>query len=169
MYRNDNVIPTFSLLFAVALFVMAMLNRQHISRLAGENVDHLSVGGIGLIAFALVLFIYGFIGLLSNWLEGRELRPGIHQPEPSSAPLIAGIVLSLLLVMLSGFFVRLIAFAYAANPLKPAEVAAANPTWLQGLIFAAMMLVIAFLIALYKKFYLPEEVVAEDEKGDFPW
>lgn len=114
-------------------------------------------------AFAMVLFIYGFIGLLSNWLEGSELRPGKHEPEPSSLPMVAGVVLSLLLVMLSGFFVRTLVFAN--NP----EIGYYNATTLQAGVFASMMLILALLIAIYKKYFVPEEVLAEDEKSDFPW
>jgi simple sugar transport system permease protein len=33
----------------------------------------------------------------------------------------------------------------------------------------AMMFILAVLIAIYKKYFIEEEVLAEDEKGDFPW
>ena len=163
MYRNDAVVPFFAVLFAVALFLMAYLNTQMRVEekvvIAGAPAA-LSVGSVGLMTYAMVLFVYGFIGLLGNWLEGPELRPGKHQPEPSSLPVVAGVVLSILLVVLSGFFVRTLVFASAEGY---------NPTALQGGVFAAMMLLIALLIAIYKKFFIPEEVLAEDEKSDFPW
>ncbi|WP_027878521.1 hypothetical protein [Meiothermus cerbereus] len=163
MYRNDTVVPYFALVFSVALFLMAYLNdRMRVVHEAGV-VPHLTVGNIGLMAFAMVLFVYGFIGLMSNWLEGSELRPGLHQPEPSSLPMVAGVVLSILLVMLSGFFVRTLVFAN--NP----ELGYYNATTLQAGVFAAMMLILALLIAIYKKFFMPEEVLVEDEKSDFPW
>jgi hypothetical protein len=126
-------------------------------------VPHLTVGNIGLMAFAMVLFLYGFIGLMSNWLEGSELRLGKREPEPSSLPMVAGVVLSILLVILSGFFVRTLIFAN--NP----ELGYYNATTLQAGVFGAMMLILALLIATYKKYFMPEEVLAEDEKGDFPW
>lgn len=159
MYRNDRVVPFYALLFAVALFFMMSLN-QSLRVVKEGDVAHLTVGSIGLMAFAMVLFIYGFIGLLGNWLEGAELRPGKHEPEPSSLPVVAGVVLSILLVILSGFFVRTLVYASAEGY---------NPTALQGGVFAAMMLLIALLVAIYKKFFIPEEVLAEDEKSDFPW
>ncbi|RIH87587.1 hypothetical protein Mlute_00896 [Meiothermus luteus] len=163
MYRNDTVVPYFALVFSAALFLMAYLNdRLRVVHEAGV-VPHLTVGNIGLMAFALVLFVYGFIGLLSNWLEGSELRPGKHTPEPSSLPMVAGVVLSLLLVMLSGFFVRTLIFAN--NP----EIGYYNATTLQAGVFGAMMFILAVLIAIYKKYFIEEEVLAEDEKGDFPW
>lgn len=163
MYRNDTVVPYFALVFSVALFLMAYLNNQmRVVHEAGV-VPHLTVGNIGLMAFAAVLFVYGFIGLLSNWLEGSELYPGQHNPEPSSLPMVAGVVLSILLVLLSGFFVRTLVFAN--NP----EIGYYNATTLQAGVFAAMMVIMALLIAIYKKYFMPEEVLAEDEKSDFPW
>lgn len=163
MYRNDTVVPYFALVFSAALFLMAYLNdRMRVVHEAGV-VPHLTVGNIGLMAFAMVLFVYGFIGLMSNWLEGSELRPGKHEPEPSSLPMVAGVVLAILLVVLSGFFVRTLIFAN--NP----EIGYYNATTLQAGVFAAMMLTLALLIAIYKKFFMQEEILAEDEKGDFPW
>lgn len=163
MYRNDTVVPYFALVFSAALFLMAYLNNQMRVMHEAGVVPHLTVGNIGLMAFAMVLFVYGFIGLLSNWLEGSELRPGKHEPEPSSLPMVAGVVLSLLLVMLSGFFVRTLVFAN--NP----ETGYYSATTLQAGVFASMMLILALLIAIYKKYFVPEEVLAEDEKSDFPW
>jgi len=163
MYRNDTLVPYFALVFSAALFLMAYLNNQmRVVHEAGA-VPHLTVGNIGLIAFAMVLFIYGVIGLMSNWLEGSELRPGRHQPEPSSLPMVAGVVLSVLLVVLSGFFVRTLVFAN--NP----ETGYYNPSTLQAGVFASMMLLLALLIAIYKKFFIEEEILAEDDKGEFPW
>ncbi len=160
MYRNDAVVPTFALIFALALFYMAFLDGQHVAALEGRMPEVLTVGQIGLMAFGMVLSLYGFIGLLSNWLEGAELRPGKHYPTPSSLPMVAGAVLALLLVAVSGFFARTLAFSFVNSYNVPA---------LQGGLFAAMMLLMALMIAIYKKFFMEEEVLAEDEHSDFPW
>lgn len=160
MYRNDTIVPFFALVFAAALFLMSYLNTQ--GRVVKEEgiVPHLTVGTIGLMAFGMVLFMYGFIGLISNWLEGSEMKPGKHEPQASSLPVVAGVVLSLLLVVVAGFFGRAMLYsneiAYNANAL-------------QGGLFAGMMLLVALLLVIYKKFFQTEEVVAEDEKSDFPW
>ncbi|WP_027882062.1 hypothetical protein [Meiothermus rufus] len=160
MYRNDTIIPFFALLFSAALFLMSYLNGQRIAVLTGHKPEELSVGQIGLMAFAAVLFIYGAIGYISAWLEGQELRPGRHFPEPSTSPLVAGIVLVLLLTAMGGFFVQLLVYSAQSGQ---------NPTWLQGGFFAAMALIIAALLAIYKKFYQREEVVTEDEHSEVPW
>ena len=166
MYRNDRIVPAYALLLSIVLFFMAYLNTN--TRVFEKHIEGappaMSVGTKGLMVFAFVLFVYGFIGLMSNWLEGSEFRPGIHNPEPSSLPVVAGVILAGLLVVLSGFFVRTLL------PVVPAEGDPySTPTWLQGGVFAGMMLILAFLIAIYKKFFQQEEVLAEDEKGDFPW
>lgn len=161
MYRNDAVMPAYALVFSLALFLMSFLNGRNIAARLGHTPEELTIGQIGLMAFAAVLFMYGFIGLLSNWLEGTELKPGRHEPNPSSAPVVAGVVLSLALVIASGFFVRTLVFAGQKDGF--------NVTWLQGGLFAGMLLIIALLLSIYKKFFMTEEVLAEDEKGEFPW
>jgi hypothetical protein len=125
MYRNDPILPTFSL-----------------------------------IPFGTVFLLYGLIGLTSYWLEGVELRPGRHFPTPSTAPVAAGVVLVLLLTALSGFFVRLIIYSGQTGH---------NPTWLQGLVFGSISLVVAALLGIYKKFFGRDEVITEGEKSEFPW
>jgi hypothetical protein len=162
MYRNDTVVPYFALVFSAALFLISYLNVQLLFD-RGVELARLPVGTIGLMAFGMVLFLYGFIGLISNWLEGSELRPGRHHPEPSSLPVVVGVALSILLVVLSGFFVRTLVFA--ADP----EFGYYSDPTLQGGVFASMMLLLAVLIVIYKKFFMEEEVLAEDEKSEFPW
>jgi len=160
MYRNDPVIPTFSLILALGLFYAAYLDGRHIARLLGHTPGELSVGQIGLMAFGAVLLLYGLMGWVSYWLEGIELRPGRHFPAPSTAPVAAGVILVLLLTALSGFFVRLLVYSAETGH---------NPTWLQGLIFGSISLVVAALFGIYRRFFGREEVVTEEERSEFPW
>lgn len=160
MYRNDPILPTFALILAAGLFYAAYLDGQHIARLLGHVPEKLSVGQIGLMAFGAVLLLYGLMGLVSYWLEGMELRPGRHFPTPSTAPVVAGVILVLLLTALSGFFVRLLVYAAQTGH---------NPTWLQGLIFGSISLVVAALFGIYRRFFGREEVITEEEKSEFPW
>ena len=160
MYRNDPVLPTFSLILALGLFYAAYLDGRLLARLQGHTPMELSVGQIGLMAFGAVLLLYGLMGLVSFWLEGVELRPGRHFPAPSTAPVAAVVILVLLLTALSGFFARLIVYSAQTGH---------NPTWLQGLIFGSISLVVAALFGIYKKFFGRDEAVTEDEKGEFPW
>lgn len=162
MYRNDTVVPYFALVFSAALFLISYLNIQLLFD-RGVELHRLTVGTMGLVTFGMVFFLYGFIGLISNWLEGSELRPGKHQPEPSSLPVVVGVVLSILLVVLSGFFARTLVFAN--NP----EFGYYNDPTLQAGVFASIMLLLAVLIVVYKKFFMEEEVLVENEKSEFPW
>ena len=160
MYRNDPILPTFALILAAGLFYAAYLDGRHIARLLGHVPEELSVGQIGLMAFGAVLLLYGLMGLVSYWLEGIELRPGRHFPTPSTAPAAAGVILVLLLTALSGLFVR---------PLVYSAQTGHNPTWLQGLIFGSISLVVAALFGIYRRFFGREEVITEEEKSEFPW
>ena len=160
MYRNDPILPTFALILAAGLFYAAYLDGRHIARLLGHVPEELSVGQIGLMAFGAVLLLYGLMGLVSYWLEGIELRPGRHFPTPSTAPVAAGVILVLLLTALSGFFVRLLVYSAQTGH---------NPTWLQGLIFGSISLVVAALFGIYRRFFGREEVITEEEKSALPW
>jgi len=46
MYRNDPILPTFSLILALGLFYMAYLDGLHIARLLGHTPEELSVGPV---------------------------------------------------------------------------------------------------------------------------
>ena len=160
MYRNDPILPTFALILAAGLFYAVYLDGRRIARHLGDGPEELSVGQIGLMAFGAVLLLYGLMGLVSYWLEGIELRPGRHFPTPSTAPVAAGVILVLLLTALSGFFVRLLVYSAQTGH---------NPTWLQGLIFGSISLVVAALFGIYRRFFGREEVITEEEKSEFPW
>lgn len=162
MYRNDSVVPFFSLGLSEVFFIMAYLDRSRIIAYSGTTPDALSSGQIGLIAFGMTLFIYGVIGLVSVWLEGSELRPTKRQPEAGLAPVVVGVVLSILLALLSGFFVRIIVYELNTGP-GPVN------TLLEGGVFGLMMAIIAALLVLYKKYFMEEEVLAEDEHSEVPW
>lgn len=161
MARNDALIPFWALVIALVLGWAAYLDGSRVAVLSGGNAPAaLSVGQIGLVTFSLVFAVYGMIGLVSVWLEGTELRPGRHTPEPGGGPLVAGTLLALLLAAASGMFVHDI-----RRSLQTAEVHAAS----EGMIFGAMALLSALLIIVYKKYVVGEEAIAEDEHSEVPW
>ena len=159
MYRNDRVIPFFTILFAVALFFLAYLDGRHITALEGGVPQPLSVGQIGLVSLGIVLLTYGLIGYVSVWLEGRELRPGTHKARPGNAQWV-GMALSALAVALSGLFVQAIVHALRTQENHPA---------VEGAIFAGISLTVAALLALYKHYYQDDEVGVESEDSEVPW
>ncbi len=160
MYRNDTVLPFFAILFSIALFYAFRLDAIHLEQLAGEAKEELTPGQIGLLAFSAVFLVYGLIGYFSTWLEGVELRPGRHVPEPGAAVAVVSVLLAVVLAGLSGFFVRLLLHQMTVGPVSSAA---------QGVVFGSIMLVAALLLAIYKKYYLGDEVLIEDEHSEVPW
>jgi len=159
MYRNDRVIPFFTLVFAAALFFMSYLDGRYITALSGGKPQPLSVGQIGLISLGVVFLIYGVIGFISVWLEGSELRPGVHKARPGRAQWV-GMVLSALAVALSGLFVQAIVHSLRTQQNHPAA---------ESIIFAAISLCVAGLLMLYKNYYQDDEVHIESEDSEVPW
>ena len=162
MYRNDTIGPFFALLFSAALYLATYLDGRHIAALHGGKPPHeaLSEGQIGLVAFATLFLIYGLIGYFSVWLEGVELRPGRHVPDPSGPVVALALVLAVIEAALGGLFVRLMIHHLAVEPVSPLA---------EGVVFGAMMFVGALLVAIYKKYYLGDEVLVEDEHSEVPW
>jgi hypothetical protein len=161
VYRNDTAVPFFALLIGLALGLIAFLDGQHIARLAGRAPEELSVGQIGLIAFALVFGLYGLIGLASVWLEGSELTPGRRVAHAPGFALVIGVGLAFGLTVLSGLFVRSVFSSLQSGAPSALE---------QGGLFGGMMLCGAAFLMVYRKFFVHEEALAEPEQGDgFPW
>ncbi len=160
MYRNDATGPFFALLLAAALYLSAYLDGRRIAAMGGGYEDALTVGQIGLITFATLFLIYALIGFFSIWLEGEELRPGRHLPSPGAAVPLVAVLLAVIEAALGGFFVRLMLHHLTVEPVSAAA---------QGAVFGAMMLVGAVLLAIYKKYYLGDEVLVEEEHSEVPW
>jgi len=162
MYRNDTVVPFFSLLIAVALYLATYMDGLHIAKLHGGQAPHeaLSEGQIGLVAFGTLALIYALIGFFSAWLEGVELRPGRHVPDPGIGAVVVALVLAVAEAALGGLLVRMVIHHLTVEPV--------SPFW-EGLVFGLTMLVGALLVAVYKKYYLGDEVLVEDEHSEVPW
>lgn len=160
MYRNDTVLPFFGILFGVALWYMAYLDGLHIAQLAGHQPEELSVGQLGLITFGVVFFLWGAMGYISAWLEGDELRPGRHAAEGGAAPMVVTVVLALLLVGLSGLFVNAVLYGLTEGPVKVRYL---------GQLASAIFLVMTLLLVVYKKYFVDDEVLVEDEHSEVPW
>ncbi len=161
MYKNDSILPFFGLLFAVALWYMAYLDGQHLAALAGHPMEDLSGGQIGLITFGAVFFIYGLMGYVSYWLEGEELRPGRHE---SPASVWAGVLIALLvivLVALSGLLVQTVVYWYQEAPVANSFA---------GSLAAYILLDMAAILVVYKKYFVAEVVITEDDHhAEVPW
>ena len=159
MYRNDRVVPFFALVLALALFLTTYLDGIHITSLEGHAPEEFSVGQIGLMALGIVLLLYAMIGFVSVWLEGEELRPGMRRAEPGNTHII-GIALSLVTVAVSGLFAQAVLTSQRTQEIHPR---------IEGILFGIVALLVAAVLALYKRHYQDEDVRAESETSEVPW
>ncbi len=160
MYRNGRYIPFLALCCAAALFFAAYLDGRQMEQRTGVEPEELSVGQIGMMAFAALFLVYGAIGFISAWLEGTELRPMKRKKNPGRIPFLAGVLLAALLAALAGSFARLIYKELATGVVTPS---------LEGTVAAGIFLVAALLLLLYRKSFIEDEVLVEDERGEVPW
>lgn len=168
MNRNDATIPWLSLLtaglFSLVLFYSFSTHPPPdpaatlIPRLAFVPA-HLHRYEIFLISMTMILAIYGIHGLVSVWLEGRELEPGRRPAKNSNWAFWA------ILACLSGVLALAVAFAGAI-----AEGLRAGPdTVREGFLMGGVLLLFALALALYKRHFLPDEVLVEEPDSDVPW
>ena len=121
---------------------------------------------IFLVTFVVLLLTYGLIGLYSHWAEGAELHPGIHKVRASPLSMTAMIIALAGVLLFSVLFVRQILTSIAgmnANVAVPPQVTS------EGFYAAMVVLLLALVLGLYKKYFMDGEVVVEDASGEFPW
>lgn len=155
MFRNDPLVPFYALLASAAAFLAAWLYGRNLG-----PQPALSVGQIGLMSFGMLLLLYGVIGLASVWFEGRELRPGRRLPRQGTAPLIVGLLLCVADVVLAGAFVRLVIHGLTTQTPSPRA---------EGVATGALFLCTAALLAVYKKYFVSDEVTTDDLGSEVPW
>lgn len=120
--------------------------------------EHLDAYEIGLIAWGFLLALYGLQGILSVWLEGRELVPGRSRREarPESPLWVLSIALGLTAFVLV-WAVRFI----QELPTAPSRQLALDA----GLLFLGL----AAMLVLYRKYFLADEIVAQERDDGVPW
>jgi hypothetical protein len=151
MERNDPGTPSLALLGALLFYGLAFVEHR-----AGV----LSTVAICLMTFATMFLLYGTIGLLSVWLEGRELKPEPRRTSAGRGALAVGLGLAGILVCLAGLFTRVILAELAGAPVDGAR---------EGGLAGGMFFVIALLAVLYRRAFIPGEVLAEDARSEVPW
>ncbi len=116
---------------------------------------HLDAYQIALIAWGFLLALYGVQGVLSVWLEGRELVPGPTErpPEPVWS-LIAALGLAALVM------------AWAIKFMG--ELATAPPRQL-ALDAGVLFLGLALMLVLYRRYFITHEAVTQDRDDGIPW
>ena len=116
---------------------------------------HLEAYQIALIAWGFLLGLYGVQGVLSVWLEGRELAPGsTERPQEPLWSLLAALSLAALVIAWG------IKFA--------GELATAPPRQLAldaGVLFVGL----ASMLVVYRRYFVTDEAVAQDRDDGIPW
>lgn len=128
--------------------------------------DHITLPEIFLVSFAILLLTYGIIGLYSVWAEGEELRPGVHRVRSTPLAMLGMLAALLSTLVFSALFVRQIFTSLqgwmASEPILP------NVT-MEGFYAAMILLSLAVVLGLYKKYFMDGEALVEDASGEFPW
>jgi hypothetical protein len=160
MHRNDPGGPLAALIAAVAFFWGARIYGTLVVGAAPGEPVPLSVFQIGLMALGILLVIYGIIGLVTIWLEGRELQLGRRRARPGRVAFTVGLVLVAILVAASGLFAGIIGEDLHAVRAHPAR---------EGLLAGIIFLLAALVLAFYRRFFMDDVVEADDERSEVPW
>jgi hypothetical protein len=118
--------------------------------------EHLAEYQIGLLAWVLVLAVYGVIGLISVWLEGVEPRPERTEPAAGAGATVALTVFALAALFGAGWFIRQV-------------VLGTGPVALLGLSGAWWMWTLAVAVSLYRRYFMTAEVIEQDRDEEVPW
>ena len=156
MSRNGFLGPFLSLVFSVMLAFAGWWSRLRL----GHTPGALSSTEIGMFALSALLLVYGCVGMLSVWIEGNALRPGVRRATEGFVPLLVGLGLGLTIAVLAALLVRVIRASLHGEP-----VAALT----EGGILGGIFLACAAVLAVYRKYFVPDQVVVEDEDTEVPW
>lgn len=144
--RNSPVLPIVGLVFAAALAIVVAITHD-----AGPLTE-LELGGI---AGAITLTVYGLQGLISVAVEGTELKPGRMRPHLTDPLSLAIALLSLGLLVVTGFLAYGLTSDWSAGRLG----------WLAG----AGCLVLALMSIFYKEAFVGDEACFDDREDGVPW
>jgi hypothetical protein len=149
--RNSPGLPISAVIASVAFVAVLGLGRLTRTGLAAP----LSELEIGLAAWAFVLGIFGTQGLISIFLEGAELRPGVTASRLTGA--------------LTGAIVLLAALLLVLALLLGGAILSGQPLSVVGLTAGAGCLVLALLLVAYKEAFVGDEARLDTRKDGIPW
>lgn len=118
--------------------------------------EHLSEYQIGLLAWVLVLAVFGIVGVASVWLEGRELSEA--HPAPAGGNVAAAAVTLFAVAALGGsaLFMRQV----AGGDASVAALGVTATFWMWSL---------AAALAAYRRYFMAGEVIQQDRHDEVPW
>lgn len=138
----------------VALLSGAVAAVSYLSRERGD-VFYLSEIEIGLVAWALLLLMFGLQGVISVISEGRELRPGKAPPRLTDTLTGMIVIFSIILAAL-------------AVTLVIALVGNLSVVWL-GTTAGLGAIVLSLLLIFYKEAFLGDEAHLDERDDGIPW
>jgi hypothetical protein len=118
--------------------------------------EHLTEYHIGLLAWVLVLGVYGIIGLASVWLEGVEPLPERVEPRPGTGAVVALTVVAVAALAGSVWFIVQV-------------VAGTSDGRTLGLSGTFWMWTLAMAVALYRRYFMVAETIQQDRDEEIPW
>jgi hypothetical protein len=155
MSRNGIGIPFFALVVATVCFAVARFITPHAALASGGAPEPLSAMQVGFIAFGVTLVVYGAAGVGSVWLHGVELRPGTHRPHAPMPVVLLALIATLALAGVAGTFVFLVRQSAAGIVVDTGTV---------GGVGGGAFFLIALLIVLYARYFLPAVVEVESQQ-----
>jgi hypothetical protein len=118
--------------------------------------EHLTEYHIGLLAWVLVLGVYGIIGLASVWLEGVEPVPERVEPRAGVGAVVALTVFAVAALAGSVWFIAQV-------------VAGTGAALTLGLSGTFWMWSLAMAVALYRRYFMVAEIIQQDRDEEIPW
>lgn len=146
--RNTTELPIIALVLAAVLTIGVLISA------AGEP-GTLKVLELGAVAWAVGLAVFGVQGLISVFLEGRELQLGRVHPRLTGPLSLAVAVLSLVLFGIAIFLTVGLTSDWGVKAL--------------GALAGAGCLVLALLLVSYKEAFVGDEATLDDRDDGIPW
>ncbi len=118
-------------------------------------VEHLDAYEVALVIWSFLFGLLGLQGLISTFLEGEVDAVGTH-PEPKSSLVVVVLMAALTAVIM-----------WSAWTFTQQLLLGSSETlgWLAALIALAM----SALIGLYRRYFIPDEVIAQARDDEVPW
>ena len=118
-------------------------------------VEHLEAYEIALIIWSVLLGLLGLQGLISIYLEGEVEEVGVYAPSTPSWKLII-----LMAVLTGGVVWTAVAFVQRALNASADGL---------GTLATLMVFLLAALVGLYRRYFIADEVIAQQRDDGVPW
>lgn len=119
-------------------------------------VEHMEAYEVVLVIWSFLFALLGLQGLISIYLEGEVEEVGVH-PVPQASWIV--------MTLLAGITVANVWSAWAFFQQLFQE----GSPYTLGRLAALMAFTLAALVGLYRRFFIPDKVVAQQRDDGVPW